>query len=74
MERRLYVSSEPETFEELRGELNQAQMSNDKLKKELASSENRSRLLAKSLEESAKLYKDQVTDHVRFRNFIKKIT
>ena len=63
LERRLYVSTEPET-NELRDELNQAQLANDKLKKELAGSENRSRLLAVNLEESAKLYKNQVTEHV----------
>lgn len=71
MERRLYVGTEPETFDELRGELNQVQVNNDKLKKELVSSENRSRLLAQTLEESAKIYKDQVTEHVSFSNFSK---
>jgi predicted nucleic acid-binding Zn-ribbon protein len=64
LERRLYVSTDPETFEELRGEINQAHKSNDKLKKELASSENRGKLLEKAIEENAKHYKDRASDYV----------
>lgn len=63
LERRLYVSTEPETFDEIRAELLQAQQASEKYKKELANAETRSRLLAQTLEESAKIYKDQVTDH-----------
>lgn len=58
------MSKDPETFDDLRNEIAQTQATNETLKKELASAENRSRQLAQNLEQSAKLYKDQVTDHV----------
>ncbi|KAI6177282.1 hypothetical protein M3Y97_00889800 [Aphelenchoides bicaudatus] len=63
LERRLYVSTEPETFDELQNEIAKYKSTNEALRKEVASAENRSRQLAQNLEQSAKLYKDQVTDH-----------
>jgi hypothetical protein len=53
----------------LHSELAQSQASNETFKKELAGAESRSRQLAHNLEQSAKLYKDQVTEHVSFWNF-----
>ncbi|KAI6235054.1 CCDC92 domain-containing protein [Aphelenchoides besseyi] len=63
LERRLYVSSEPELVDSYKTELRNVQISSDKLKRELANAENRNRVLAQTLEESAKLYKDQVNEH-----------
>ncbi|KAI6240023.1 CCDC92 domain-containing protein [Aphelenchoides fujianensis] len=63
LERRLYVSSDPELVDALKSELKHSQIANDKLKRDVGNAEQRSRVLAKTLEESAKLYKDQVNEH-----------
>lgn len=65
MERRLYVSSnEKEELEEIRIELRAEQKTTTNLRRELTLSAKRSNTLAQTLEKTALLYKEQISQHV----------
>lgn len=64
LERRLYMGTGPEILDELKNETTQLQSTNEKLKNDLACSENKTRQVAQKLEQNAKAYSDQIADHV----------
>ncbi|CAD5222490.1 unnamed protein product [Bursaphelenchus xylophilus] len=73
LERRLHVSNipDPEVVEELENKIENLQKQNKSLKKEFAASEDRNKTFAKTLEETARVYRDQVYEH---ENKIRQLT
>ncbi|CAD5216533.1 unnamed protein product [Bursaphelenchus okinawaensis] len=73
LERCLHIGNiaDPEEIEELESKVETLQKQNKTMKKDLSASEDRNKALAKTLEETARVYKDQVFEH---ENKIRQLT